>query len=268
MSADITDETLMAFVDGELEAGERQRVAAALEHDADLRARLQVFEQTGRELGALFDQPMNEPVPSHIEEMVRRAPLGQRPVSPLERIATRLRDTIGELSGPAASWATAGVAATIFAVGLSVGLWFQNLPTGISTDRIALLNVEDNHIWAQGALKTALETAASGEEHKWPTGSNGGTVVPVLTFKDKTGRFCREYAVAGTPEASAVGIACRTDAARWSVEIHTAQSTEAQSIAPASGTGIERLNALMTEMSEGEPLDLDAEEAAIRKGWR
>lgn len=268
MSAEITDETLMAFVDGELEAGERQRVTAALEHDADLRARLQMFEQTGRELGALFEQPMNEPVPSHIEEMVRRAPLGQRPISPLERIATQLRDTIGELSAPAAKWATAGVAATIFAVGLSVGLWFQNLPTGIPTDRIALLKVEDNHIWAQGALKTALETAASGEERKWPTANNGGTVVPVLTFKDNAGRFCREYAVAGTPEANAVGIACRDEADRWSVEIHTAQSAEAQSIAPAAGTGIERLSALMTEMSKGEPLDLDAEEAAIRKGWR
>ncbi|MGI9385185.1 MAG: hypothetical protein ACR2PO_18685, partial [Methyloligellaceae bacterium] len=87
------------------------------------------------------------------------------------------------------------------------------------------------------------------------------------TFKDKTGRYCREYAVAGTPEASAVGIACRDKMNRWSIEIHTAQA-EGGTFRPASGGGIERLNALMGEMSAGEPLDLDQEEAAIRKGWR
>ena len=48
MNAALTDETLMAFADGELQGDERQRVEEALEQDASLRARLQVFERTGR----------------------------------------------------------------------------------------------------------------------------------------------------------------------------------------------------------------------------
>lgn len=271
MRRDITDETLMAYADGELAPDERQRVADALENDADLRARLQIFEQTGRELGHLFDQPLNEPVPPHLIEIVRGAETRQDSAhdpGPLESLVKRLRDTIADLSSPAAGWATAGVAATVFALGLSVGLWFQNSPGQQAGARLALLKIEDNHIWAQGALRTALEDAASGESRTWPAAGKSGTVVPVLTFKDKTGRFCREYSVSGTPAASAVGIACRDSADRWSIEIHTAQTPEATAITPAAGAGIERLNALMTEMSKGDPLDLDQEETVIRNGWQ
>lgn len=268
MSAEISDETLMAFVDGELASDERQRVEKALEEDAALRDRLQIFERTGRSLGALYDQPVNEPVPSHLVEMVRNASIKEPEPAPLERLATRLRDSIANLPSPAAGWATAAAAAVVFSIGLSVGLWFQNVPTGVPLDQQALLKIENNHIWAQGALRDALETAPSGDSRHWPTAKDDGTVVPVLTFKDKAGRYCREYAVSGTPEASAVGIACRDDADHWSIEIHTAQSPDATSISPAEGTSIERLGALMTEISTGDPLDLDQEETAIRDGWR
>lgn len=271
MREDITDEMLMAYADGELAPEERQRISDALEQDADLRARLQIFERTGRQLGQLFDQPLNEPIPAHLLETVRGADVRQDNLyeqGPLERLVTRLRDSIADLSSPAAGWATAGVAAMVFTLGLSVGLWFQNSPGQLSGSRTALLKIEDNHIWAQGALRTALEGAASGESRKWPAPNASGTVIPVLTFKDKAGRYCREYAVSGTPEASAVGIACRNSADHWSIEIHTAQSPEATAITPAAGAGIERLSALMTEMSNGDPLDLDQEEAAIRNRWQ
>ena len=268
MSAAPTDETLMAFVDGELDAGECRRVEQALERDPSLRDRLQAFERTGRGLGDLYAQPLNEPVPAHLLELVRGAELREREPGLLERLSDRLRASLADLAMPQPGWASAAAAAGVFAIGLSMGLWLQDRPSGPSADRYALLGIEDNHLWARGALQDALEGVASGSSKSWVVGSNGeGTVVPVLTFKDKTGRFCREYAVAGTPEASAIGIACRTAKDRWSIEIHTAQPTESV-IRPASGGGIERLQALMSEMSAGEPLDLDQEESAIRKGWR
>ena len=94
--------------------------------------------------------------------------------------------------------------------------------------------------------------------------------MPVQTFQDRTGRYCREYAVTAAPGAGAVGIACRNNTTRWSIEIHTAQRSGTkgtQSYRPASGKGIARLNALVAEIREGDSLDLDQEEAAIRQGW-
>lgn len=269
MGQDYSDEMLMAFADGELELRERERIEAALETDSALRERLRVFEETGRTMGALFKEPLEAPVPAHLLELVRSADVAP-PAPEGESMWARLSKGFGDLLTPQLGWAA--VAATaVFAVGLSLGLWLQDTPSGVG-ERHALLGIENNHLWAEGSLKQALETVSSGESRAWSGPSDAaGTIVPVLTFKDKTGRYCREYAVTGAPEARAVGIACRQGDGRWSIEIHTAEATDPGApgtFRPASGGGIARLQALMTEMSAGEPLDLDQEGAVLRGGWR
>jgi len=107
-----------------------------------------------------------------------------------------------------------------------LGSWYQGGSTGPASDRFALLTIDKNHPWARGALSDTLESLPSGESRNRTSESNEPeTTVPVLIFKDKAGRFCGEYVVPSTPEASAVGIACRSVAGRWSIETHTAHPT-------------------------------------------
>ncbi len=66
----------------------------------------------------------------------------------------------------------------------------------------------------------ALETAASGEIHRWQDGINGisGTVRPVRTFRISTGHYCREYTevIYRLDEPiSDQRIACRDDGGIW-----------------------------------------------------
>lgn len=270
-SEDLTDEMLMAYVDGEIDVKDRERLSERLAQDAELRKRLDVFNTTGRSLGRHYDDVLHQPVPPHLLDLVRNADVEQRPVGLMQQIAARLRGRGGLFAAPRAGLVAASVAAALF-VGVGLGTWLNSGAIVPSADQVALLSIENNHLWATGALEDALERVGSGQSKSWEEApGQSGKIIPVLTFKDRAGQFCREYAVTGSPEASAVGIACRRDTSKWSIEIHTAQpadATDAAPFRPASSGGIERLNALMTEMSDGDPLTLDQEQAAIGNGWR
>ena len=52
---DLSNETLVAYIDGELDVSERETVAAALSQDAGARARLERLKRGGRPFGEAFD---------------------------------------------------------------------------------------------------------------------------------------------------------------------------------------------------------------------
>jgi anti-sigma factor RsiW len=52
---DLSDEKLVAYIDGELNTSEQQMMAEALMHNAEARDRLSLLKQGGREFGAAFD---------------------------------------------------------------------------------------------------------------------------------------------------------------------------------------------------------------------
>ena len=66
----IDDETLMAYADSELDEEERKEVELALEDDADARARLEDFIVTGAAISH-YAAVLEEPVPDHLEDLVR-----------------------------------------------------------------------------------------------------------------------------------------------------------------------------------------------------
>lgn len=271
MQEDFTDEMLMAYVDGELDAAERDRLEQALEQDEGLRSRLNVYQETGRELSGLFSQPMDEPVPPHLLELVRSAKIEPPKQSPAEHAASPLSRFLSAIlpASPRGAMAMASIAT--FAIGLSIGVLLQGSgPEGVGT-HTALLEVQDNQVWARGELKTALETLVSGHILKATDEDQVElTVAPLITFKDKADRFCREYAVGGSPEAAATGIACRDSQGQWIVEAHLAHTEPnpgSDEFLPASG-GASSLEALMAGMISGEPLTLDDEEASIGTEWR
>ena len=82
-------------------------------------------------------------------------------------------------------------------------------------------NLNDHsRLIAERELQMALETAASGQIHRWQDGINGtsGTVRPVRTFRISTGHYCREYTevIYRLDEPiSDQRIACRDDGGIW-----------------------------------------------------
>jgi anti-sigma factor RsiW len=63
----LSDETLMAYADGQLKTAEMARIERLLAADPELRARLEVFRATGRDLASLFDGHLNAPLPPRLK---------------------------------------------------------------------------------------------------------------------------------------------------------------------------------------------------------
>jgi anti-sigma factor RsiW len=63
----LSDEILMAYADGQLKPAEMARIELLLASDPGLRARLEVFRATGRNLASLFDGHCNAPLPSRLK---------------------------------------------------------------------------------------------------------------------------------------------------------------------------------------------------------
>ena len=59
----LSDEMLMAYADGQLDAGDRARVKKLVAQDPALAARLEIFQATGHGLASVFDEHMNAPLP-------------------------------------------------------------------------------------------------------------------------------------------------------------------------------------------------------------
>ena len=269
----INDERLMAYVDGELPPGERRAVEAALAHDADLRARLVAFEETGRRLGSVFDHALSEPVPPALLDLVRTAPMRASRAASSSRMLSNIKKLVASLTAPTPMWAKAMTAAALLAVGLMLGLLIRGFSTNSGPSLHAFLEADGNHIWARGPLAATLEDVRSNEMKQWTTASgNTATAMPILTFKDRTGHYCREYSVdVASDDSAALGLACRNRAGQWSIVIHTAEDLTRDGDAvyrPASGSANERVNALLTHMRSGEDLGSSEEDALIRRGWQ
>jgi anti-sigma factor RsiW len=60
------DEKLIAYLDGELDERERADIAAALDHDGELRDRAQRLSESAALLRAAFDEVLREPLPDRL----------------------------------------------------------------------------------------------------------------------------------------------------------------------------------------------------------
>ena len=96
-------------------------------------------------------------------------------------------------------------------------------------------------------------------------------ITPMLTFRDGNARVCREFETPGRGGELEIGIACRSAAGAWGVEIVVtapAPMPGAQGYVPASGPGADALDAMLGALGAGPPLDPQAEAALLARRWR
>lgn len=166
--------TLMAYIDGELDAPERWQVERALEQDPQLQQQLEQMCRLDTLLGAAFNDALH----------------GQQP----ELRALRSRD-----SQPAAGRWWQGVvapfswqpvaAAALLVVGVFVGGWFER------QSQTVVSAAHQQQQLLQQAIDQALETHLSGDSLQWRSDQTeqSGSITPVRTYRSEQGQFCREY---------------------------------------------------------------------------
>jgi anti-sigma-K factor RskA len=229
----ISDETLMAYVDGELTDVERAALEASLAQDETLRARLEAHQRLRTKLSAAFDGALDEPVPARLR-LAAEPPHTSAPVIDLAARRARLWSM--------REW---GAMAASVAAGLVLGVGIVGRPA-------PMIAAESGALVARGALAQALETQLASDE--------AGAVRIGLSFRAEDGAYCRTFDLT---QAGTSGLACRIHDG-WAVAMTAANPA---SEVRTAGAAAEVLAAVEARMA-GDPLDANAEAQARSEGWR
>ncbi len=252
----LNDETLMAYVDGELDAATASEVEAALADDPTASETVALFRESARLARDAYADPLNADIPARLLAPFGGAPAEPAPAADVVDFAAR---RAARPAGPVRRFAVPLAASIALAVGIAGG-WTLSTQTVTPEDTGMLLG----SIGTESALHAALERTPSGQAVAW----DGGSITPLLTFRDNDSRFCREYQATGSgSDQGSIGIACRGDA-RWQARFAIAARTAGNgAFQPASG-GVESLESFVGGLMADLPLDAEAEAAALAAGWK
>lgn len=257
--AELSDETLMAFADKQLDAAERQRVSAILADNPELMERVRKFEETGASLGKVYNTLIESPVPASLVDYVRRLPVGEQSAVTDLAAARRARESAPRNVTPVSrsGWQPVALAASIcLAVGGAAG-WLAHGTFDTPSAKAAAL------------LQVALETVPGGSEAVMPVGGNDFIrVMPAVTFRDKDRQFCRQYLVSGAVKAATEGVACRAADGGWNVKLELAKAPARTGLGTATGAKSAGVGALIEQIMDGDEVTAAEQRRLIDSKWQ
>ena len=246
----ISDETLMTYADGEADAATRAQVEAAMQADPEIGRRVARHRALSEAMRGAGASVLDEPVPERLIAAAR----GRAPATGAVVDLSRAREAATRKApGLSRGWQPAAMAASLL-VGLAVGYlgWHGSA---------ALIEANSSGgLVAGAALAEALSTQLSDDRSEARVATTG------LSFRAKTGQYCRTFALTGAEASS--GLACH-EVNGWSIKV-LAQSPSNGSPSQFRTAGSELSPAVRAAIEgsiEGEPLDHAGEVAARQAGW-
>ena len=243
-----TDETLMAFADGELDAGMRHEVELAMRVDPVLAAKVEQHLLLRRDVFRAFARTLDEPVPQRL----RRATTSPKVVH-LDSVRVAKKPVVVE-TPHRWSWPEWGALAATLVVGVLAGTLGMR---GVQDEATFASAGSDGTLTARGKLDTALTRQLASAAP-----AAGAGVAIGVSFVAKDGQYCRTFAI-----GAAAGLACRAGE-QWHIALL------AESAANASGAYRQAGSAMSAAVLDavdaravGPSLDARAEQAAAQRGW-
>src|ERR1700683_1733299 len=191
----ISDETLMAYADGELDAAGKAAVESAMREDPQIQKRVAQHRALRQRIHSAYTAELSDAVPERLLTPARGAP-GARggKVVNLEEARAAMQRT----SRPRplrSQWRAAGTIAASVIVGVSLGflLWGRT--------ESPLVRGAGGALVARGQLARALSDQLAAEQTRTAAVQIG------LSFLGKSGEYCRTFALSGAVSPS--GLACR-----------------------------------------------------------
>lgn len=239
-----SEETLMAYADGELDAATRVEIEAAMASDPELAQRIARHTRLRARLQAAFEPLLEEPVPPRLLASAQRFPGAARAdnVVPLQR-APAVRWSWGQWGAMAASLLVGVLAAAL-----------------LFAPRGAPIITRDGEMLASGALARALSAQLASRQ------APDAPVQIGVSFRARSGAYCRSFVL--REKTALAGLACR-DQGAWRLQMLAAAAPPA-----AAGAYRAAASAMPPELAQaidgliaGEPLDRSAEAAARERGW-
>lgn len=230
----IGEETILAYVDGELGLAEMAVLEAEIARDSELARRVASHRALRETAAGAFAGLLTEPVPDRL----LAAALGEPEVTRPDFGRTR------RIALPA--WVA-------MAASLVAGVMLGQAVSMLNRSPIAS---GAQGLEARGELARALDRNLAADD---------GPVRMGVTFRDAGRAYCRTFVI---QRDGLAGVACR-DGQRWAVRMATEASPgEGGSYRMAASAMPPAVLALVDAMMVGEPLDRAGEEAARAAGWK
>ena len=241
----VTDEELMAYVDGELDAARFEALRQEIAASADLSRRVAEQEALRDRLSRAFDPVLDEPVPSRLADLASHARVGDF------RRAARQR--------PLRNVWLSGLA---LAAGIVLGIALGPALLQLASERPDIV-ASGTDLAADGALADALSRRLASEQ------SVSDPIRLGVSFLAKTGEYCRTF-ISRRGDGALAGMACREGTA-WRID-----ALQFVSVVPGDASGYRQaatsLPPLILRAAEdsmaGDPLDAVGEARARDQDWR
>lgn len=246
-----SDETLMAFADGELDEQTRREVEHAMRHDPALAEKVRQHKALRSNVFNAFSSTLDEEVPQRLQAAARSGKVVHLDsVRPL-RAAPPVAPT------PTRGWAWPewGALAATLVVGILAGALGSRSVGGDA--QLAAFDSEAGALVAQGPLAQALSQQLASAPP-----SNPGVKLGV-SFVGNDGNYCRSFLLPKT-----AGLACRSGAG-WQIPVMANSADGGMGDYRQAGSAMPQavLDAIDARIA-GQALDAAAEKAALQQGWK
>jgi len=231
-----SQETLMAYADGELDAPTRQAIEAEMAADPEVAQEVERQRALRADVGAAFAGVLDEPIP---DRLLRAAKKSQAAPQPRRW-----------------SWPEWTSIAASLVIGVIGGRAILQTPAAKGE---IIQTASDGRIVAGAQLAQALSEQLSSED--------GSGVDIGLTFRSKSGEYCRTFGTrVGT---DVVGFACR-EAEAWRIDmLSTTKPPQSLGNYRMASTQLPApIVQAIADRMQGEALDADQEAIARQRRWR
>ena len=241
-----SDETVMAYVDGELDDATRAALEVVMAMDSDLAERVARERNLRARLHREFDPVLREPLPERLRAAANATSAKARTGNII---------WLKRIPGRDWSWPQWSAIAASLILGVLIAPLLRHEPSE------GALGIRDGRVLASGALANALsEQLASSQVANAPVHIG-------VSFLSRNGDYCRTFLL--RDKSPIAGLACR-EGGGWRLEAMAAMdhatsgSGEYQPAASSLPPAIEQsVDALIV----GDPLDAKGEAAARGNGW-
>lgn len=231
MTQKVTDEMLMAFVDGETDEPTAAMIARALAADAGLAARAETFRASRGLLREAFGDTRREPVPEALVEAVARADRKGEVVAFPPRRMLRL--------------------ALPLAASLAVGF-------GLAGYLLGQAGTGASDSMGRAAIAEALAGTKAGESSPVTISGEEAQLRTLATYRIEGG-LCRSFDMSGAGIALS-GVGCDRGAG-WNLDLTVARAGGEGLYAPASEAALSSIDAYLDTLEASPPLTAEEEDA-------
>ena len=244
----LDDETLMAYADGELDTARRAEIAAALEKDPALAARVEQHRALRAEVAGAFATVLSQPVPERLQAVAAGGTV------PAERARGNVvQFPVRGARGPATPWRAREWFAIAASLVLGILISWRMFSPGAD-----VITASHGSLVARGTLATALDQQLAGNQA-------GDAAVRIgLTFKARDGSYCRSFALSA---GGTSGLACRAGG-EWHIPVTASADAAGGDFRQAAGAIPPAVMQAIEGRIAGDALTAADETKARDAGWK